>query len=125
MPYATHWVCCRCKFGPMSIENYPACINCQHRGAKSPCCHHECLRDHDSYHYAAEMSSYAAQREPEFDNPAVISIPQMSHDRRYFRAAPTYLYVCCGCGDGPKVYQLEPRCVNCSHDACPYCRYVK
>ncbi|PGH30454.1 hypothetical protein GX50_06775 [[Emmonsia] crescens] len=37
----------------------------------------------------------------------------------------TDLYICCACGDGPKVYQNQGRCVNCNHDVCGYCTHVK
>ncbi|OQD67779.1 hypothetical protein PENPOL_c003G04356 [Penicillium polonicum] len=33
----------------------------------------------------------------------------------------SYLYICCGCGDGPKVYNLQPICITCSHQACANC----
>ncbi|CAI7567912.1 unnamed protein product [Penicillium discolor] len=33
----------------------------------------------------------------------------------------TYLYICCGCGDGPKVYNHQPICVPCNHQACGNC----
>ncbi|KAJ5104938.1 hypothetical protein NUU61_002285 [Penicillium alfredii] len=37
----------------------------------------------------------------------------------------TYMYICCKCNDGPKVYNHQPRCVVCSHEACGGCTYVK
>ncbi|EEH21675.2 hypothetical protein PABG_03891 [Paracoccidioides brasiliensis Pb03] len=37
----------------------------------------------------------------------------------------TDLYICCICGDGPKVFQNQGRCVNCDHDVCGYCARIK
>lgn len=37
----------------------------------------------------------------------------------------THLFVCCHCGDGPKVYQHQTRCVLCNHDPCSRCMLVK
>ncbi|OJI79348.1 hypothetical protein ASPTUDRAFT_47947 [Aspergillus tubingensis CBS 134.48] len=31
------------------------------------------------------------------------------------------LYFCCQCGDGPKLWDRQPRCVICSHSICGYC----
>lgn len=31
------------------------------------------------------------------------------------------LYTCCKCGDGPKVYEHQSKCVLCHHDVCGYC----
>jgi hypothetical protein len=31
-------------------------------------------------------------------------------------------YYCCSCNDGPKLYENQPRCVNCSHFVCSHCR---
>ncbi|KAB8258367.1 hypothetical protein BDV32DRAFT_125994 [Aspergillus pseudonomiae] len=36
-----------------------------------------------------------------------------------------YLYICCQCNDGPKLYSNQPRCVICQHTACSDCRPVK
>ncbi|KAL4804114.1 hypothetical protein BDV18DRAFT_35704 [Aspergillus unguis] len=30
----------------------------------------------------------------------------------------TEMWICCQCGDGPKVYKYQPRCVTCNHFAC-------
>lgn len=37
----------------------------------------------------------------------------------------TAMYVCCQCGDGPKVYDHQPRCIICQHEACGDCQHVK
>ncbi|KAJ5833401.1 hypothetical protein N7474_001712 [Penicillium riverlandense] len=37
----------------------------------------------------------------------------------------TYMYICCQCDDGPKVYNHQPQCVVCDHNACSACYYVK
>ncbi|KAE8386330.1 hypothetical protein BDV23DRAFT_163407 [Aspergillus alliaceus] len=37
----------------------------------------------------------------------------------------SYLYICCKCHDGPKLYTYQPKCVMCSHTVCSDCQYVK
>ncbi|KAJ5146100.1 uncharacterized protein N7515_000664 [Penicillium bovifimosum] len=37
----------------------------------------------------------------------------------------TYMYICCECNDGPKIYNHQPQCVVCNHMACAGCTYVK
>ncbi|KAF4214391.1 hypothetical protein CNMCM8980_009210 [Aspergillus fumigatiaffinis] len=37
----------------------------------------------------------------------------------------TYMYICCNCGDGPKVYNVQPRCTECNHIVCSSCKPVK
>ncbi|KAL4904522.1 hypothetical protein BDW74DRAFT_154047 [Aspergillus multicolor] len=42
---------------------------------------------------------------------------------KYF--SETDMYVCCNCGDGPKVYSHNPVCVQCHHHACSACAHIK
>lgn len=37
----------------------------------------------------------------------------------------TFIYICCRCGDGPKLWENQPSCVSCEHVACGNCTYVK
>ncbi|KAJ5317505.1 hypothetical protein N7508_002013 [Penicillium antarcticum] len=37
----------------------------------------------------------------------------------------TYMYICCNCGDGPKIYNVQPKCIECDHVACSSCTNVK
>ncbi|KAL4961804.1 uncharacterized protein BDV14DRAFT_179686 [Aspergillus stella-maris] len=46
-----------------------------------------------------------------------------SHRPNYYSSA--HMWVCCGCGDGPKLYSNQTVCVICSHSACSYCEGVK
>lgn len=34
---------------------------------------------------------------------------------------PSSYYYCCQCRDGPKLYDLQPVCINCDHKICRYC----
>src|SRR5438034_2665320 len=34
-----------------------------------------------------------------------------------------HLYACCGCHDGPKIFQTQPTCVMCHHAACGSCMW--
>lgn len=57
--------------------------------------------------------------------------PQSLSGHRHSRLRrPNYysnasMYVCCGCGDGPKVWDNNPVCVICHHVACGDCELVK
>ncbi|KAL5334358.1 hypothetical protein BJX70DRAFT_402652 [Aspergillus crustosus] len=35
------------------------------------------------------------------------------------------MWICCGCGDGPKVHSHQSTCVVCHHDVCSSCTEVK
>ncbi|KAL2821339.1 hypothetical protein BDW59DRAFT_110093 [Aspergillus cavernicola] len=35
------------------------------------------------------------------------------------------MWICCNCGDGPKVSHHETVCIACHHISCSTCRYVK
>ncbi|KAL5042708.1 hypothetical protein BDW71DRAFT_189476 [Aspergillus fruticulosus] len=35
------------------------------------------------------------------------------------------MWICCSCGDGPKIYDHNPKCVICHHSACDLCTHVK
>ncbi|KAJ5575931.1 hypothetical protein N7535_002857 [Penicillium sp. DV-2018c] len=37
----------------------------------------------------------------------------------------TYMYICCSCNDGPKIYNHQPQCVVCNHMVCKDCIHVK
>lgn len=129
MPYATHWVCCRCHYGPMSIENYPSCISCQHRGAKSPCCKHQSLRSRGGSQRISEMPSYYTNIcGAELESIAMPMRRPLDHrdDGHYpYRTTPSCMYYCCNCRQGPKIYEHESRCISCNHDVCGNCTYVK
>ncbi|KAJ0416276.1 hypothetical protein BJY00DRAFT_317045 [Aspergillus carlsbadensis] len=36
----------------------------------------------------------------------------------------TEMYICCQCGDGPKVFSIQPTCVECSHFCCDSANYL-
>lgn len=134
MPYATHWVCCKCGFGPMLIDNYPSCLNCQHRGAREACCTHAALGMEAAYVDEAFSCSSSPRTILSVGDELVQQSPienlyspaeQMMNSSPMVRGRATDLYICCSCGDGPKVYQHHARCVMCNHDACRYCTHVK
>ncbi|CAI7626003.1 Zinc finger, RanBP2-type [Penicillium expansum] len=39
----------------------------------------------------------------------------------YGMSQVAYMYICCQCGDGPKLYNMQPTCYVCSHQACSNC----
>ncbi|PGH03130.1 hypothetical protein AJ79_07458 [Helicocarpus griseus UAMH5409] len=137
MPYATHWTCCKCNFGPMTISNYPSCINCNHR--QSSCCQYDAVDStmahiEGSSPYGIHNTTMERSYPAIFDVGAYTSLPlplsgamkeSLENFHAPIRSRPTDLYICCACGDGPKVFQNQGRCVNCDHDACAYCTHVK
>lgn len=127
MPQATHWVCCRCGFGPMIIDSCSSCLNCQHPGAKSPCCVQTSLSLHNPTSIIPSTSSYRRPSINDFTEPHTLPsvvMPIFNYNPS-LRQRGTSLYLCCGCGDGPKVYEHHCRCIVCQHDACDACTYIK
>lgn len=53
---------------------------------------------------------------------ALIGNPDMNGT--YAAPADGHLYICCQCGDGPKIYEVQPQCVCCHHRACSHCTHV-
>lgn len=44
------------------------------------------------------------------------------HQPGHLRQRPTSdAYYCCKCNDGPKLYSIQPQCVQCGHQACAFC----
>ncbi|KAL3468633.1 hypothetical protein BJX64DRAFT_10908 [Aspergillus heterothallicus] len=35
------------------------------------------------------------------------------------------MYICCQCGDGPKLFANQPLCCSCNHKPCNICTLVK
>ncbi|KAL4877512.1 hypothetical protein BJY04DRAFT_222067 [Aspergillus karnatakaensis] len=35
------------------------------------------------------------------------------------------MWICCNCGDGPKLHSVQSTCVQCHHDICGSCTEVK
>ncbi|KAL4952250.1 hypothetical protein BDW69DRAFT_24338 [Aspergillus filifer] len=46
-----------------------------------------------------------------------------SHRPNYYSSAQ--MWICCGCGDGPKLLSNQTVCVICSHAVCTCCTEVK
>ncbi|GFF34006.1 hypothetical protein IFM61606_00491 [Aspergillus udagawae] len=61
-------------------------------------------------------SRCGSERCPECQAPRNTSFPFITY---------TYMYICCQCGDGPNVYNAQPRCTHCDHIACSDCKPVK
>ncbi|KAJ5913343.1 hypothetical protein N7504_002226 [Penicillium tannophilum] len=146
------WYCCECSFGPHNAAIHAACISCTRRRCSS--CREEKVQDslhiHSSSHSCHETSPYPtavnfnAAHIPSLDTrsmlPAGIDLPQIRSLRPGLAAPPTYsalggmqattysqtyMYICCQCKDGPKVYNHQPRCIECQHVACSSCVSVK
>ncbi|CDM29310.1 hypothetical protein DTO013E5_5995 [Penicillium roqueforti] len=144
------WYCCDCKFGPHDSALYMACIEC----GKPRCSRCICdkvsnnMSVHSHSHDCNPVSAYPtavtvhSPRTPTLKTTAMpIVVPDLPGLRPLRRAdytdlsttplpgtrynSATYMYICCGCGDGPKVYNHQPQCVQCSHIACSECKRIK
>ncbi|KAJ5182783.1 hypothetical protein N7492_000399 [Penicillium capsulatum] len=147
---ASLWYCCGCKFGPHNSALYDACINCgAHRcdecvdekvaNRLSSHAHSDCNHTVSPYPSAVAVSSSSISLSTRTMPPsAVTDLPQIRPLSRHRPGAPglsfeagthvygaTYMYICCRCDDGPKVYNVQPQCVICHHEACSSCTYVK
>ncbi|KXG49897.1 uncharacterized protein PGRI_058650 [Penicillium griseofulvum] len=144
---ASLWYCCGCNFGPHNSSLYDSCIQCgQVRCAR---CLDEKVSDNMNVHShnCDPTSAYPAAvnmdspRTPTLKTTAMsIVVPELP-GLRPLRAdctdissvslpgtrynSETYMYICCACNDGPKIYNHQPQCVSCNHMACGNCTYVK
>ena len=147
---ASLWYCCSCNFGPHNSSLYDACIQCG--TARCARCVDEKIslnmNVHSHSHSCDTTSAYPAvvpvssPRTPTLKSTTMsIVVPELPGLRPLPRAdctgvspaslggirshSETYMYICCGCNDGPKIYNHQPQCVVCSHMACGNCVYVK
>ncbi|CEJ60202.1 hypothetical protein PMG11_08786 [Penicillium brasilianum] len=152
---ATLWYCCGCNFGPFNADLYDSCINCGKYACSMCTREKvtNSNYDHTSHFHAAhgchESSPYPSAvtmgppHSVSLQTKAMAatglgdlhSIRSLSRRMPLALASPfpgamqcyteTYMYICCRCGDGPKVYNNQPRCVCCNHEACGDCEQVK
>ncbi|KAJ5665501.1 uncharacterized protein N7477_007949 [Penicillium maclennaniae] len=145
---ASLWYCCDCSFGPHNSALYESCVNCQRR--RCPACAEEKAADslnthnhthcHETSPYPS-VASFRTARTMSLQTVPAIPTPDLPSVRPLHRAAPamhappvgtttnyytqTYMYICCHCNDGPKVYNVQPVCIVCNHQACGSCINVK
>lgn len=143
------WYCCNCHYGPHDPAIHAACINC---GVKRcDFCPVEVTknassRDCDPISPYPSAPIFSPQIPKSYDAtfasfgnglpsvpdrlsantvllnrslPTEFSAPVRTH------GPPTHMYICCKCGDGPKIFENQPRCIMCEHTACPNCEQVK
>ncbi|KAJ5165211.1 uncharacterized protein N7500_007041 [Penicillium coprophilum] len=147
---ASLWYCCGCNFGPHNSSLYDSCIQCG--AVRCARCVEEKLSDnmhvHSNSHSSDPISAYPAAipmgslSSPTLRTTAMpMVVPELPGLRPLPRAdcsgispvslpgtrynSETYMYICCACNDGPKIYNHQPQCVSCSHMACSNCTYVK
>ncbi|KAJ5360487.1 hypothetical protein N7517_009678 [Penicillium concentricum] len=145
---ASLWYCCGCNFGPHNSSLYDSCIQCG--AVRCARCIDEKISDNMSVHSHSHspISAYpAAVHMDSLHTPILkttamsIVVPELPGLRPLPRAdctgissaslpgtrynSETYMYICCACNDGPKIYNHQPQCVNCEHMACGSCTYVK
>ncbi|CAG7916919.1 unnamed protein product [Penicillium olsonii] len=142
------WYCCRCTFGPHNASLHEACIQCgtprcsrctEQKVSDSLTLHSHNYEATSAYPAVVPMSSPPT---PTFKPMAMgIDVPELPRLKALPRAdctdisstslygtrthGETYLYICCACNDGPKIYNHQPRCVECGHVSCDRCVHVK
>ncbi|KAJ5723859.1 hypothetical protein N7488_001894 [Penicillium malachiteum] len=147
------WYCCKCSFGPHDSALYVACIDCSARRCRL--CPEEkanyAVEAHSHSHSSScgpspypAVVDFNTSRRMSLDTKPVLptppSLPQVLSLRPSLPASKprlslgdfqvktyetTYMYICCKCHDGPKVYNIQPKCVSCDHAACSNCTQVK
>ncbi|KAL2220095.1 hypothetical protein M432DRAFT_298693 [Thermoascus aurantiacus ATCC 26904] len=141
------WYCCNCNYGPHDPAIHAACINCGVR--RCDFCPSEGTKNHASHDcdpvspypsvpstlppipetYEATVSRSGHELASATDYLSVSNVLNWSHPTRLSTSARTYghtyMYICCVCGDGPKVFNVQPKCVMCNHTACSNCEQVK
>ncbi|KAJ5906882.1 uncharacterized protein N7473_003798 [Penicillium subrubescens] len=150
----TLWFCCGCNFGPFNSDLYDSCINCG-KYACSMCTREKVTYNSNTHnhnhaaHGCHESSPYpsvvpidtAHTLSLQTKTMAATGLGDLHSIRSLSRRMPlamaspfpgavqfytqTYMYICCQCGDGPKVYNNQPRCIGCDHEACGSCTQVK
>lgn len=145
---ATLWYCCGCKFGPHNSALYDACIQCSKQ--RCPSCVDEKVSQRMVSHDCHTVSPYpgvASLDTPRVapletrPTPIVSGLAELPRPRSPFHASisnlspealgtmqfygETYMYICCQCRDGPKIWNNQPKCVMCGHIACDECEHIK
>ncbi|CAG8015454.1 unnamed protein product [Penicillium salamii] len=147
---ASLWYCCCCSFGPHNLSLHEACIQCG--TPRCGRCTEQKVSDsmnlHSHSHSYDITSAYPAAvptnspPTPTFKPTTMdIAVPDLPRIRALPRAdctsisstplggvrthGETYMYICCSCHDGPKIYNHQPQCVECGHMSCGRCVYVK
>ncbi|OJJ48354.1 hypothetical protein ASPZODRAFT_14495 [Penicilliopsis zonata CBS 506.65] len=154
MPYTTFWYCCHCDYGPHELR-YDHCVDCHRKrcgncrvqktqtgtdnhhshDAVSPCPSAVLDMGHSHFEHGLKDSTSSPKAVPDdvfrpsARGPLVNDLAQANFMELVAPSAhvcsTTYLYFCCECGDGPKVYDHQQRCVICDHVACEYCKPFK
>lgn len=144
MSMTCSWNCCDCQSGPHNLDLH-SCLDCgsmrcddcpiqptpsvnNNQTATMHSCSHElpAFPSAPSQNCHATMSSPLRSSSPGINFSTLdygLSLPQgagapvpgaKKHDT-------TYMYLCCKCRDGPKVYNVQPQCIICEHISCPEC----
>ncbi|PYH48943.1 uncharacterized protein BP01DRAFT_116753 [Aspergillus saccharolyticus JOP 1030-1] len=147
------WTCCTCLHGLHQIDVHTECLQCGE--ARCPNCPIDSRDADMSLHSCHEISPYPAttahsvcshslevvrhmppitesrssilQPLPVFDDVRRPRLQELAgHPLQNFQMQTRgNLYFCCRCGDGPKVYENQPKCINCEHVVCSNCVPVK
>ncbi|RAL08599.1 uncharacterized protein BO97DRAFT_408273 [Aspergillus homomorphus CBS 101889] len=146
------WTCCTCLHGLHQIDLHTECLQCGE--SRCPNCPVDSRDMEMSLYTCHEMSPYPSTpahsvcahsldslamvpsrlncRAPSPQPMSVFSDVRRPLHELAGQALPAdrtqtrgNLYFCCQCGDGPKLYQNQPRCVMCQHVACANCTPVK
>ena len=106
MPLATNWKCCNCH-NIWSYSNYAACVYCHHRN----CSRCNPLSINPNLGCASFKRATRSRLDPSHRAPR--------------RGLEFRIYFCCNCGDGPKTWENQRRCVSCDHTPCSDCRWTQ
>ncbi|KAL4777043.1 hypothetical protein BDW60DRAFT_175375 [Aspergillus nidulans var. acristatus] len=76
------------------------------------------LKTSTSYHISPELEIESNEQSSQ-----PVNIRKALTNEPYYAASD--FWVCCRCGDGPKVYTYSIQCVLCNHIVCELCTRVK
>ncbi|RAK98836.1 uncharacterized protein BO80DRAFT_146037 [Aspergillus ibericus CBS 121593] len=144
------WYCCECSCGPHQIGLDTACTQCGEPRCED--CSMDTQHPATSLHHCHETSPYPQAPAPRPSSPSMnlaanmaslrgcntLQRPTLYHAdvRQHYMPSVnsqqlqgtvghSNLYFCCQCGDGPKLYQNQPKCVICNHAVCQSCKPAK
>lgn len=140
---SSSWYCCDCQFGPHDFGLHSTCFQCGTMRCDD--CSIETSSFDDTTHCCShELPAYPSVTNSQISHGTPVTQlgampPTMSLTTTFnpglslFQGSgsttsgimthgATYMYFCCQCNDGPKVYNVQPQCVMCNHIACASCK---
>ena len=141
------WYCCDCQSGPHNLDLHSACLDCgsmrcddcsivptSSDNRNETVTMHSCSHELPAFASAPSHNCHGTALPPLRPSSPAMNPSTLDYGLSLPHGAgatvpgakqhgTTYMYFCCKCNDGPKVYNVQPRCVICEHVSCDQCVY--